>query len=196
MPGSAKCRSVPPAPRPNSFIYPTILNELLGTRFKPINGYNGTGQINLALERGEVMGRGGNSWASLQASNKNWLDAKKLNLLVQIGFEKEPELTDVPLLQELVTSQEGVQIAKVISLPTVLGHAHWVAPGVPAERVAALRSAYAETIRDPEFLREAEKLNMEIRPQSGAQVDDLVRQVTATPKSVLARTAQILGWQN
>jgi hypothetical protein len=180
----------------DSFIYPTILNALLGTRFKPINGYTGTGQINLALERGEVMGRGGVSWASLQASNKTWIAQGKLDFLIQIGFRKEPDLAGVPLLQDLVTTQDDREISKVISLPTALGHAHWLAPGVPSERVEALREAYAATLADPEFRQEAEKLNMELRPQTGAQVNALVKQVAQTPKSILSKTARILGWQN
>jgi tripartite-type tricarboxylate transporter receptor subunit TctC len=195
----AKTREVPlgaAGTTSDSFIYPTIINALLGTRFKPINGYTGTGQINLALERGEVMGRGGIGWASLQAGSKTWLEERKIEILVQIGFAKEPALPDVPLLLGLVKDQDAGQIVKVISLPTALGHAHWVAPGVPTERVEALRLAYAATMKNPEFLQETEKLNMDIRPQTGAQVEALVKQVAETPKPVLAKTARILGWQN
>jgi tripartite-type tricarboxylate transporter receptor subunit TctC len=181
----------------DSHIYPTIVNALAGTRFKPIPGYSGgTGQINIAVERGEVMGRGGTSWSSVQTSNRSWLDGHKLNFLVQIGFKKEPELPAVPLLDELVRGEEDQQIVQVVSLPTALGYAHWVAPGVPAERIQALRTAYAATMDDPEFLAEARKLNMEIRAQTGAQVTTLTAQVIATPKPVLARTAKILGWRN
>ena len=180
----------------DSFIYPTIINALLGTRFKPIVGYSGTGQINLAIERGEVMGRGGTGWASVLAGNKSWLDENKLNFLVQIGLEKEPALPHVPLLQELVKSQDDAEIVKVISLPTALGYAHWVAPGVPRDRVEALRLAYAATLQDPEFLRDTQASRMDIRAQTGAEVESLVKRVAATPQSVLARAAQILGWQN
>jgi tripartite-type tricarboxylate transporter receptor subunit TctC len=177
----------------DSYIFPTIVNALVGTRFKPIPGYAGTGQINIAIERGEVMGRGGTTWASVQTANKSWLEGNKLNLLLQIGFEKEPELAFVPILQELVQGADA-QIVKVISLPTTLGYAHWLAPGVPAERVAALRQAYTAALRDPEFLKEAEKLNMQIRPQTGAEVSALSKQVIDTPRPVLERTAKILGW--
>ena len=139
----AKLREVPLAAvgtTSDSHIYPTIVNALVGTKFKPIPGYSGgTGQINIAVERGEVMGRGGTSWASVLTSNKAWLDAGKLNFLVQMGFEKEPDLPDVPMLQEFVTGEEGLQIVKLVSLPTALGYAHWVAPGVPAERIEALQ---------------------------------------------------------
>jgi tripartite-type tricarboxylate transporter receptor subunit TctC len=178
----------------DSYIFPTVVNAVAGTKFKPIPGYAGTGQINIAIERGEVAGRGGTTWASVQSSNKTWLDGNKLNLLVQFGFEKEAELKQVPLLQELATDEQGRQVVNVVSLPTALGYAHWVAPGVPAERIEALRLAYTATMSDPEFLKEAEKLNMQIRPQTGMQVTDLSKRVTETPQAVLTRTAKILGW--
>jgi tripartite-type tricarboxylate transporter receptor subunit TctC len=179
----------------DSHIFPTIVNALVGTKFKPIPGYTGgTGQINIAVERGEVMGRGGTSWSSVQTSNKSWLDGHKLNFLVQIGFRKEPDLPSVPLLQDLVTSPDDLAVVKVISLPTALGYAHWVAPGVPQDRLDALRAAYTATLSDPDFLKEAEKLHMEIRAQTGGEVTALSKQVTDTPKAVLQRTAKILGW--
>src|SRR5258705_904328 len=112
----------------DSYIFATIINEVAKTRFKPITGYTGTGQINIAVERGEVAGRGGISWSSVQSTNKNWLDEKKINLLAQMGFEKEPELPDVPLVQDVVRTPDGLQIVRVVSLPTALGYAHWVAP--------------------------------------------------------------------
>jgi len=178
----------------DSYIFPTIVNALAGTKFKPIPGYAGTGQINIAIERGEVMGRGGTTWASVQSANRAWLEGNRLTILLQIGFEKEPELKSVPLLQDLVTSPDDLQVASVVSMPTALGYAHWVAPGVPAERVEALRQAYMATLMDPEFLAEAQKLNMELRPQTGAQVGTLAKRVADMPKPVLTRTAKILGW--
>src|SRR5262245_38404081 len=178
----------------DSYIFPTVVNALAGTKFKPIPGYAGTGQINIAIERGEVMGRGGTTWASVQSSNRAWLESNRINIVLQIGFEKEPELKSVPLLQDLVSYDDDRKVANVVSLPTVLGYAHWVAPGVPNDRVEALRQAYAATMKDAEFIAEAQKLNMELRPQSGAQVSTLAKRVTETPKPVLERTAKILGW--
>jgi hypothetical protein len=178
----------------DSYIFPTVVNALAGTKFKPIPGYAGTGQINIAIERGEVMGRGGTTWASVQSANRAWLEGNRLHILLQIGFEKEPELKSVPLLQDVVSNPDDLQVANVISLPTALGYAHWVAPGVPTERVEALRQAYMATLKDAEFLAEAQKLNMELRPQTGAQVGTLAKRVADTPKPVLTRTAKILGW--
>ena len=122
----------------DSYIYPTLLNGLLGTRFKVINGYAGTKEIHLALERGEVMGRGGNTWASLMSSNQDWVDQKKINILVQIGFKPEPEITQVPLLIDLVQSPPDKQVATVVTLPTALGYTDWLAPEVPAGRMKLL----------------------------------------------------------
>jgi tripartite-type tricarboxylate transporter receptor subunit TctC len=193
----AKLREVPMGAvgtASDSFIFVTILNELLGTKFKAINGYAGSTQIHLAMERGEVMGRGGNSFASVQTANKSWLVEKKINILVQVGFEKEPELPDVPLLLDLVKGEDEVSIVKVISLPTALGQGHWIAPGVPKDRIDALRAAYMATLQDPEFLKEAEKQGMMIRPQAGAALDGLVKEAAAAPKATLARTARILHW--
>jgi tripartite-type tricarboxylate transporter receptor subunit TctC len=166
----------------DSYIYPTLINGLLGTRFKVINGYAGTKEIHLALERGEVMGRGGNTWASLMSSN-------------QIGFKSEPEITQVPLLIELVKSPEEKQIVTVVTLPTALGYTHWLAPEVPPGRMKLLREAYDATMKDKAFLEEAARHAMMIRPQTGAEIEALIRQAAAAPKPVLERTAQMLGWQ-
>jgi tripartite-type tricarboxylate transporter receptor subunit TctC len=194
---NAKVREVPVGAvgtASDSFIFPTIINELLGTKFKPIPGYAGSAQIHLAMERGEVMGRGGNSWASVQTANKSWVTERRINMLVQVGFEKEPELPDVPLLLDLVKSEEAISIVKVISLPTALGLGHWLAPGVPKARLEALRTAYAATMNDPEFRSEADKQGMVIRTQAGGALEDLVKQAAAAPKAVLTKTARILHW--
>jgi hypothetical protein len=142
------------------------------------------------------MGRGGTTWASIQSSNKGWLAEHKLNFLVQIGFKKEAKLPDVPLLGDIVKTEEDRQVVKLISLPTALGYTHWMAPGVPPERLAALRAAYLATLQDPEFLADAKKANMEIRPQAGAEIATTVAQVLTAPKGILTRTAKLLGWSH
>ena len=179
----------------DSVIFPNLMNEMLGTKFKPITGYAGSTQIHLAMERGEVMGRGGNSWSSVLVSNASWIKENKINLLVQVGFEKEPDLPNVPLLLDLVKDDESKGVIRVISLPTAIGYGHWLSPGVPKDRLAALRTAYAAVMKDPEFIKEAEKTRMDIRVQTGAEVEALVNQVIKTPKPVLDRTAQILRWK-
>ena len=180
----------------DSHIFPTLINKLLGTKFKVINGYSGgTAQINLALERGEVEGRGGNTWASLKSGNAQWIAEKKLNYIVQIGFEREPELGDTPLLGQLVKNPEDRKAVDVISLPTVIGYAHWMAPDIPDDRFAAMRAAYAATLKDKAFLDEAKKIGALIAPKTGEALEKLVRDATSTPKPLLERTARLLDWQ-
>jgi tripartite-type tricarboxylate transporter receptor subunit TctC len=178
----------------DSVIFPNLINEMLGTKFKPITGYAGSSQIHLAMERGEVMGRGGNSWVSVQTANMSWVTGKKINILIQVGLEKEPELPDVPLLLDLVKGDD-VGVVKLVSLPTALGYGHWVAPGVPKDRVESLRSAYVSVLKDAEFLKETEKSGMVIRSQPGAELEKSVKEVANTPQAVIAKTAQILKWK-
>jgi hypothetical protein len=179
----------------DSFIYPTLINGLIGTRFKVINGYAGTKEIHLAMERGEVMGRGGNTWASLSSSNPDWVTDKKVNILVQIGFKPEPEISEVPLLIDLVKSEAEKQIVTMVTLPTALGYTDWLAPEVPSARMALLRAAYEATLHDKAFLDDAAQHGMLIRPQSSAEIAALINRANAAPKPVLERTAQLLGWQ-
>lgn len=179
----------------DSVILPNLVNEMVGTRFRPIIGYAGSAQIHLAMERGEVLGRGGNSWASVQSSNPNWITEKKINILVQVGLEKEPELPQVPLLLDLVTDEDRKAVVRMVSLPTALGYGHWVAPGVPKDRLAALRTAYMAVMKDPEFIAETKKTGLVVRVQDGARLDALVRQVTEAPRAVIERTAAILKWK-
>ena len=175
-------------------IYPAILNALVDTKFKVINGYAGTNESNLALERGEVDGRGGGAYSSLVSTRPQWLQEKKVNILAQIGFDKEPDLPDVPLLLDLVKNDEDRQIAALVTLPVAIGYNYWLAPEVPAERVRILRAAFAETMQDPELIAEARRMSFEIRPKSGDALEAMVRKAADIPKPILQRAAGILGW--
>lgn len=175
-------------------IYPNIMNALLNTRFKVINGYAGTNQSNLALERGEVEGRGGGSYSSLQTTRPQWLKDGTISLLVQIGFEKEPDLPNVPTLLDLVSGDEATQIAMLVTLPVAIGYNYWVAPEVPDARVADLRKGFEATLKDPALLAEASKISLDIRYKSGAELEDMVAKASKTSPEILKRTATILGW--
>lgn len=180
----------------DSHIFPTLINKLLGTKFKVINGYaGGTALINVAIERGEVEGRGGNTWASLKSGSAAWIAEKKLHYIVQIGSQKEPELGATPLLADLVKSDADKQAVAVIGVPTDIGYAHWMAPGVPQDRLLAMRAAYAATMKDAVFLAESKKLNAMIEPKTGEQLERLLQNAFATPKPILQRTAELLEWK-
>jgi tripartite-type tricarboxylate transporter receptor subunit TctC len=170
------------------------MNATLGTKFKVINGYKGSADMDLAMESGEVAGRSGAALTSLAAEKADWVRDKKINFLVQIGFEKDPTLPDVPLLSDLVKTEREKQIVGVVTLPTSVGYAYWVAPEVPAERVKILREAVTKMVADPKFLEEAKKLVLDIRFQSGEQLQRIVENVANTPKPVIEETAAILKW--
>src|SRR6185295_362434 len=132
--------------------YPKAMNALLGTKFKIVLGYPGGNDVNLALERGEVDVRGSNSWTSWKATRPDWIAQKKINILVQIGLAKAPDLPDVPLLMELGTSEEDRQLLRVLSASTQIGRPVFTTPDAPPERVAALRRAFDAMVHDPAFL--------------------------------------------
>ena len=132
-----------------SYIFAVTMNHLIGTKFRPVKGYSGTSAVNLAIERGEVEAMGRATYLSLASQKADWLRDKKLTFLVQIGFEKQPELADVPLLADLVQGEEAKQIAALITLPSAVGYSHWMAPQIPADRLAAVRDAYQAALKDP-----------------------------------------------
>lgn len=175
-------------------IYPNVLNALIGAKFKIINGYSGTNETNLAIERGELFGRGGGSYASLVSTRPDWLRDKKITILVQVGTEKEPDLPDVPLLTDLVNGGEAHQIAALVTMPVAIGYNEWMAPEVPQDRLKAMRAAYAASLKDPALLADAAKQKLEIRSKTGEQLEALVKDAAKIPKPVLEKTKAILGW--
>lgn len=165
---------------------PAAYNYLLDTRLKLIVGYPGGSEMNLALERGEIHARGTNPLASWKATTPEWLKEKKLNFLIQVGLEREPELPDVPLLTELVKGNADKEaVARFLTNNAIVGRPFAVAPGVPAERVAALRAAFDKTMRDTAFLKDADKQRLDIRSMTGERLQALVREIIATPQNVI-----------
>lgn len=175
-----------------SVVYPQVANNLLGTKFKIISGYPGGGDINLALERGEVDGRGSNSWASWKSTKADWLRDKKVNILFQVGLTREADLPDVPLLSELGKTAEDRQVLEIISADVAVGRPILTTPDVPPVRVAVLRKAFDDTIADKAFLAEAEKQKMDINPFSGAELQTVVARVLAHPPEIIAKVNQAI----
>jgi tripartite-type tricarboxylate transporter receptor subunit TctC len=144
------------------------------------------------MERGEVGGRGANSWASWKSTRPQWIAEKKIHILVQIGLKRHPDLADVPLLTELAANDEDRKVLAFISADTGVTRAVVTTPDVPAERVEALRRAFDATMKDPQFLAEAEKMQMDISPAPGEEVQKLAEAIIDTPPAVLARAKAIL----
>src|SRR5213075_1613911 len=139
-----------------SYLYPHALNSLVGTKFKIVTGYPGGNDVNLALERGEVQGRCGWSWSSIKTTRFNWVRDKRIIVLVQMSLSKHPDLPDVPLIMDLAKTDEERQIFKMIFARQTMGRPYTAPPGMPADRLAALRQAFMDTMTDKEFLDEAE----------------------------------------
>jgi tripartite-type tricarboxylate transporter receptor subunit TctC len=175
-----------------TFIYPNAMNVVLGTKFKIVMGYKSTPELDLALERGEVLARSGASLAGILQERASWIKENKVVVLTQIGDQREKDYPDVPLMQELAKTPEQRQILNLISLPPALGRPFFTAPGVPADRVAALRRAFEATMRDEAFLKEANELNLEMNPFGGDRVAAIVNETVNSPEEMLAKAKAVL----
>jgi tripartite-type tricarboxylate transporter receptor subunit TctC len=170
--------------------FPRVLNGILGTHFKIIEGYPGGNDVVLAMERGEVSGRCGWSWSSVKSTHKAWIDQKKMIVLVQLSLHKHPELPDVPLVTDFAKTDEQRQILKMVFARQVMGRPFVAPPNMPADRVAVLRKAFMDTMNDKDFLAEANKTDLEINPVSGEDVAKLVKEVYATPADIIAKAKE------
>jgi len=167
--------------------YPAFYNNVLGTKFKIVFGYPGGQVINLAMERGEVEGRGTNPYSGWMAANPTWIPEKKIIPLIQAGIEKEPALPDVPLILEQPVPATDKPLLQFMANSSTVGRPLATTPGVPADRVAALRKAFDETIRDLEFIATAKKENMEIRPQTADILTQVILGILDSPPDVRDR---------
>jgi tripartite-type tricarboxylate transporter receptor subunit TctC len=163
---------------------PAVYNNLLGTKIKLVLGYPDGADINLAMERGEVEGRATNPWSSYKASNPRYVEEKLITPFIQVGMEKDPDLPNVPLMRDLAKNAEEQEILDFMSRSVSIGRPIATTPGVPAERVAALRKAFDETLKDPEFLADADKQRLEIQAMTGEQLAQLIKSVIETPAAI------------
>lgn len=175
----------------NSATMPLILNQLLGTKFKVIMGYSTTGS-RLALERGEVDAICGLGISTLRASNPEWFLNKKINIAAQMGLKRHPELPDTPSVIELVTGKER-DIIEFQSILQEMGRPYLAPPELPPERLAALRKAFDATMKDADFLKEMDKLKLEVGPLSGGEMDKLIARLYAFPPELVRAVAEIQG---
>ena len=168
-------------------IYPTVANNVLGTKFKLVMGYKSTTEINITMERVEVQGRAGNNFNSLKVENAEWLADGKVNLLAQVGLDRDPEFAHVPLLTDFGKTEEARQLLKFFSTDVALGRPFVTAPGVPADRVALLRKAFDAMMRDPAYLAEMNKSGLGVQPIAGARLQTIVRDFMSTPDNIVTK---------
>ena len=170
-----------------TMLYPTLLNSMLGYKFKIVSGYKSTNEIHLAMERGEVSGRAGNFFSSLKSQNADWLAGRKINILLQIGETRDPEWPQVPLLTELATNDEQKQIFKLFSAEIALGRVFITTPGVPADRLQALRKAFEAVMKDPGYLDDMRTAEMQVRPLPHARAKELADEIVNMPPALIAK---------
>ncbi|MCC6891105.1 MAG: hypothetical protein IT536_21470 [Hyphomicrobiales bacterium] len=176
----------------DAYQFSKIINGVLGTRMRLIGGYRGGNEMLLAMERGEVGGRCGWSWSSVQATRREWIERKQVNLLMQLALSKHPDLPDVPLVTDLATKDHDRAILRLVFARQQVAYPFLAPPGVPPDRVEALRAAFLKAMADAELIADARKARLEILPVSGADVQKLVGELYATPATVVDMAAEML----
>jgi tripartite-type tricarboxylate transporter receptor subunit TctC len=164
-----------------------LVKKMTGAQFDLVAGYKGTVDVALAVERGELDGVCGWNWSSAKSQKPDWIANHRLNFLAQIGLEPNPELTRMgaPEIWRYIKDEESRKIAEVVISQQAFERPYFTAQGIPADRVAALRTAFDETMRDPQFLADAGKIGMDVSPMSGGELQQIVRKLYDTPKSIL-----------
>jgi tripartite-type tricarboxylate transporter receptor subunit TctC len=173
-----------------TYTFPLMMNEFAGTKFKIVVGYPGGNDVNLAMERGEAAGRN-NTWSSWKITKKDWLAQKKITILAYEG-PKPADLNGVPSLQELAKTDADRQAIRLIAAGTRFGRPLAAAPGVPADRVAALREAFMATMKDPEFLKEAAATDIDVDPVDGETMRKVAEELIAAPKEIKDRARPLV----
>ena len=175
------------APNQDTAIFPSALNKLTGTRFKVITGYSSVGQVDIAMQKGEIEGKVGFTWASLMSGQSaNWIEEGKIKPIVQLGMEKARDIPgDVPLALDLAKTPEDRQVLEVLCGPSAAGFPSFMGPGVPQDRIVAIRKAYMEALSDPAVIALAKRQSLDIDPVSADDLAKIVRDLyAASPASI------------
>lgn len=180
-------------PSNSSSFIPTALNDLIGTKFKIILGYQGSPPMALAMERGEVDAIGGMSWEALQLEKRNWLDDKLVSILFTQGARRHRELPDVPGLLDFAFDERSTRLLALLGSGPDIGRAIVAEPGIPAARAAALRKAFMEAMGDPVWMAEAQSRGLGLDALPGEAVQAIVAGAAATPKDVLDQARKYIG---
>jgi tripartite-type tricarboxylate transporter receptor subunit TctC len=177
----------------DSEIMPLAFNSLAGTRFKIVSGYRNTNEAALAMERGEIDGLAYWSWSAIMAIHPDWVRTRKVNLLFHTGADRIPEAAEVPRIRDLVANATDKRALELLLAREVLGRPFLAPPALPPERAKALRSAFAATLRDPEFRKDAERSRVDFDLVTGEEVDTVLKNAAAAPPEVIDRLKQALN---
>jgi tripartite-type tricarboxylate transporter receptor subunit TctC len=174
--------------------YAYLHNKTAGAKFEVVSGYQGTVDIALAMERGEVDGLCGWDWSSVKSQKADWVRDRKLNLLVQVALDPEPELTrlGVPQIWQYVSRDDDRKVAELVVSQQVFQRSYIAPPGTGAEQIGILRTGFDATMKDEAFLTDAEKMRLSITPLSGAKVQELIDRLYKTPKALVDRAKTVI----
>jgi tripartite-type tricarboxylate transporter receptor subunit TctC len=176
----------------DNYVLAVLSNRVFGTKFKVVSGYDGSAAVDLAIENGEVQGAAGKDWSTITATRPDWIRDKTVNIIMQMGMRPHPDLQNVPSALDVVRSPEDKAVLELIFAKYGMSRPFMAPPGVPPERLQILRKAFDDTMKDPEFLADAKKINAEIRPVAGVEVEGLVKKIMATPEPLAARAREML----
>jgi tripartite-type tricarboxylate transporter receptor subunit TctC len=174
-------------------VYTLLYKNVFGARWRLVTGYQGTNDTTLAMERGEVDGLCGLSWSTLKSRHLQWLNDKKINVIIQAALKKEPELAEVPLALDLTKDPEQIAILKLFLTSQEMARPFAAPPDIPLDRKAALIAAFERTMQDAQFLAEAQQLSMDVNPLGAKQMDGLLAELYATPRHVVEQAAQAVA---
>ncbi|HKH02766.1 MAG TPA: tripartite tricarboxylate transporter substrate-binding protein [Bradyrhizobium sp.] len=173
-------------------LFPTALNTYAGAKFKLVRGYSGTIDILLAMERGEVDIVGAYGIPGMLVSHPGWIDRGEATILYQASLRRHRLLPNVPTLPDLAQSVEGREVLRAAASTGDIGRSILTTPGVPAARLAALRSAFQAMLRDPDFLAACEKRNLMVEAAGGEEIDDIVRETLQLSPAVAEKIGQMM----
>jgi tripartite-type tricarboxylate transporter receptor subunit TctC len=180
------------APGDNTVTVSLALKNLFGARIRLVKGYPGTTDLFLALERGEVEGACGVSWRPIVTQHPDWIAGRKVTVLVEVALESDPSLRDVPLITRFVHGGEQRDVLALLIATQAMARPFLAPPGIPADRQAALRTAFDATMRDPQFRADAERASLNVHPMTGAAIDALLNRLYATPRELAAKAASAI----
>jgi tripartite-type tricarboxylate transporter receptor subunit TctC len=180
-------------PSSNSAIFPTIANKMLGGKFKVITGYRGGEEVMLALERGELQGFGSFGVESMKSSRPDYITQHLVRPVIQWGLQRDRDWPDVPLASELTSDDLDRRGIALISAQMDVGRSYYLPPGVPQERIGALRLAFRQTIEDPAFKVDAEKIHLNVAYASGEEMQKIISDILTVSPQVVARLRENLG---
>jgi tripartite-type tricarboxylate transporter receptor subunit TctC len=173
-------------------IFAMVLRNMFGAKLKLVSGYPGTNDGTLAMERGEVDGMCGISWSTAKARHADWMKTGKVHLPVQFGLRKEPDIPNVPAVTDLAKSEEQTRMLRLILAGQGMARPYAAPPGIPDDRRRALIAAFDATMKDPEFLSDAEKLQADVSPVSAGEIERLLADVYATPQDIILKAAKAI----